>query len=215
MSTPGPLVAGLDPANLALLEWASVELWRIHQGRFGAVGFNDKDGYSSRFSPLHRPDGTIVPTLYGATSLDVALMETVFHDAPTPSAGFRLTLSRSGETRRGATIRAMHLRLLDFTTVGLTKLGLYRSDVIDSMKPAYPQTRALAEWAHANSSAAHGIVWTSRRDDSGQSVILFGDRLPAGSLSVVEENIPIVSGGVLAAIQLLATRLGALVFIDP
>src|SRR5260370_8698764 len=36
---------------------------------------------SARFSPLVI-SGTVIPTLYAGTTLDCALMETVFHDVP-------------------------------------------------------------------------------------------------------------------------------------
>lgn len=215
MSTPPSLVAGLDPAKLAVRHWPTAELWRIYQARYGAAGFNASDGYSARFTPLRRPDDTIVPTLYAGSSLDVALMETVFHDTPTPSAGARVTLSRSKETRRAATFSATDLQLVDFSAVGLRKLGLSRTDVIDSMKPHYPATRALAQWAYVNAPKAHGISWTSRQDDSGQAVVLFGDRVPTNALRVATDDLPMVSGAVLEAIFTLAERLGALVLVEP
>ena len=56
---------------------------------------NSGEGYA-RFSPMKRPDGSVVPTLDAGTTLEVALMEIVLRDVPTSSVGFQLTSPNSG-----------------------------------------------------------------------------------------------------------------------
>ncbi|HVZ44346.1 MAG TPA: RES family NAD+ phosphorylase [Ramlibacter sp.] len=215
MSGAGSLAARLDPAHLGLYDWPGGELHRVHPLPFGPSQFNGRaDGYSARFSPLQLAHGAVVPTMYAGSTLDVALMETVFHDAPRHSAGFILRMSRSNEHRRAARVAAPPMRLADFTGVGLRKLGLARASVIDSAKSAYPRTQLLARWVHAHPAKPRGIVWSSRQDDAGLAFVLFGDRVAARDLAVVAGDLPLTSGAVQAAIQALATRLGAAVFLD-
>jgi RES domain len=46
------------------------------------VEFNPSPARNARFSPLVNAAGPVIPTLYAGTTLDCALMETVFHDVP-------------------------------------------------------------------------------------------------------------------------------------
>jgi hypothetical protein len=46
------------------------------------VEFNPSPAGNARFSPLVNAAGAVIPTLYAGTTLDCALMETVFHDVP-------------------------------------------------------------------------------------------------------------------------------------
>src|SRR6266850_5137443 len=72
---------------------AATELHRIHNSSFTGNSFNPCLGRPSRFAPLVRADGTCIPTMYAATSLECAVHETVFHeiqhDAKYKSIGYR------------------------------------------------------------------------------------------------------------------------------
>ena len=158
----------------------------------------------------------IVPTMYAATSVLAALMETVLHDAPVPSAGFIQTLEPAKDTRRIARLQTTTpLKLADLSTVGLRRLGVSRSDVVDSDKTHYAVTRQLATWIYANCPDAQGLAWTSRQDDSAQAVVLFEPRLAAGALAVVEQDADFFSGPHHAALIELVGRLGASLIIVP
>lgn len=63
-----------------MLDLALPLLWRVYPRRYGVDGFNGTSLGNARFSPLEAA-GAIVPTLYAGSTLDVALMETVWHDA--------------------------------------------------------------------------------------------------------------------------------------
>lgn len=99
-----------------------------------------------------------MPTLCAGSTLEVALTETVCHDATTPSHG---------------------LHLVDLTTVGLRRLGLTRSDVIDSDPEDPPITCKLSAWLYENQPDAQGICGGSRQNDEGIAVVLFESRLGA------------------------------------
>lgn len=78
---------------------AGTEIHRIHNGKWGASGFNPgasidpKIGnVGSRFAPF-KSAGAFIPTLYGGDSLGCAAFETIFHDID-PLAKFK-TVSMS------------------------------------------------------------------------------------------------------------------------
>jgi hypothetical protein len=200
----------LEAGEVGVVELPCVEVWRVHARAFGAIGFNASGRGNARFSPIRGPDGHVVATLYAGTTLEAALMETVLHDVPSPSAGFILTLDPRTEPRRAAHLRtAVPLRLADFTTLGLRRLGLHRSDVIDSDKTGYPATRQLAEWLYARCPGLQGIWWTSRQDDRAQAMVLFETRLPPSPLTPIAVDRRFDEGIHLAALTGLLDRLGA------
>jgi len=207
----------LKAEDLGILEsWRPPEpLWRVYSQAFGAAGFNGTAKGYARFSPLKRADGTIVPTMYAGTTLDVALMEIVLRDVPTPSVGFQLMLPERATEQRRVTELVLDrpLRMVDFSAIGLRRIGLDRADVIDCDSSNYPATQTLGAWAHASTGATpattvHGIVWTSRQDDSGQAAVFFGDRLPHGVLEAQNQDQRLHAGNVDAALTRLALRLG-------
>lgn len=203
----------LDPAKIGMIDLALPLLWRVYPRRYGVDGFNATRLGSARFSPLEVA-GAIVPTLYGGSTLDVALMETVWHDAPTPSDGFHLLLKGATEPRRVGSLKpSAALHLVDLTTVGLRRLGLARCDVIDSDQTAYPITRQLSAWLYENKPNAQGICWISRQNDEGKAVVLFEPRLASVKLAVDSEDEIFTDGPHLDALLTLAERMGASVIV--
>ena len=203
----------LEASKVSMIELALPLLWRVYPQKYGVDGFNGTALGNARFSPLSIA-GAIVPALYLGCTLDVALMETVWHDAPTPSDGFHLVLNESTETRRVGSLRpSAPLLLVDLTTVGLRRLGLVRSDVIDSEPSSYPITRRLAAWLYENQPQAQGICWSSRQFDEAKAVVLFEPRM--GSVKWVPETKDEIftDGPHLDAVLTLAERLGASVIV--
>ncbi len=203
----------LDPTKISTIDLTLPLLWRVYSKRYAADGFNGTSLGNARFSPLE-VSGAIVPTLYAGSTLGVALMETVWHDAPTPSHGFHLVLKQSTELRRVGSLKPTSaLRLVDLSTVGLRRLGLSRSDVIDSDQAGYPITRELGAWLYANKPDAHGICWISRQNDEGRAVVLFEPRLRSIKLDVITEDEVFTEGSHLEELLTLAQRMGASVII--
>ena len=211
MNLAEKLAAGrLVAADVGSVELEMSTLWRVYSQPFVVTGFNLTGGGNARFSPLRVSDGAVVPTMYAGTTLAVALMETVLHDVPSPSAGFILPLKPATETRRVAQLKFReNVHLADFTSLGLRKLGLRRQDVIDCDKRAYPSIRKLAEWAYANRPDLQGIAWTSRQDDRAQAVVLFEPRLPPELLLAASSEQRFDEGPHLATLVDLVDRLGA------
>ena len=203
----------LDPARISMIDLASPLLWRVYPRRYGTTGFNGGRLGNARFSPIEVA-GVLVPTLYAASTLDVALMETVWHDAPTPSHGFHLVLKEATEPRRVGSLKPSEaLHLVDLTTVGLRRLGLARSDVVDSDQVNYPVTRQLSAWLYENKPEAQGICWISRQNDEGRAMVLFEPRLGSVTLAVDTEDQIFTDGPHLDALLNLAERMGASVIV--
>ncbi len=162
-----------------LIQWGERQtLHRVHSSLYQPDQFNPSTKGDARFSPLLDGRGSVVATLYAGTTLDCALMETVFHDVPF-HPGFK-ALSKASHVD-GQVFSAIssprHLRLIDLTSIALKKLGLRRADLIDTEASEYSITREWAVRLYADHTDAEGLLWTSRHDDRAQAVVLFEPRL--------------------------------------
>jgi hypothetical protein len=125
---PGPL-------DTTLLTWErGREMHRVHNVGYSANQFNPSASGNARFSPIRDSGGSIIPTLYGGTAFDCALMETIFHDV-TYKSGFKPVSRRKivGEVH-SVVIPSIDLRLVDLGTIALHKLGIDRAHLIDTAK---------------------------------------------------------------------------------
>ena len=136
------------PLRATRIDWGKGKtIIRVHEDRFAANAFNPSQKGNARFSPIYSA-GQTVPTLYAGSSLDCALMETVFHDVPY-KAGFK-PLSKTRLVGRVYSILTLShdLRLIELGTIALRKLGVPRNSLIDTTKFHYPRTRRWAEAFH-------------------------------------------------------------------
>jgi hypothetical protein len=198
---------------------AKLKLWgkgrtmhRVHESAYGADMFNPSADGNARFSPIHDPNGKIIPTLYAATSVEGALMETVFHDVP--YKGGLKTLSkerRLGDKLYSTLTFHADFQLIDLSKIALRKLGVKPEHLINTTKAHYPRTRQWAEALYAQYPAAQGLLWTSRQDDRSLAVVLFQTRVQTTDLSAKSPSIPLIeSGTVWAPVDVLATELGVI-----
>jgi hypothetical protein len=184
---PGP-PAILDPL---LQTWPQGEgFFRCHDSRFGATEFNPGVG-RGRFHPFLDRAGHSVPTLYGASSLDGALSETIFHGIPVRGP--------DRNVRRG-TLKAMlvstlaparELTLARLHGHGLRRLGISRVELIEAGPDRYGETVLWAQALHARDKRIDGLIWVSRQYDSSSALILFGDRVRREHLMVLEPPLPL------------------------
>lgn len=205
--TPVPS-AGLD-LSMIILPVDSI-LHRVHLAHYGATAFNPGVHGNARFSPIRNAEGQPIPTLYAGASLACALMETVFHDVP-HVPGFR-SLDRARFIRQVHSTLTLRqpLQLVDLASIPLRRLGISRRQLIDTEKDTYPLTRRWAEAIHTQCPSAQGLSWISRQDDSARALVLFGDRIEAGSLVQSEASSPLLdeAGTCCDAVLDLAERLG-------
>jgi hypothetical protein len=75
-SPTGTLEATIIPLGLGKT------IFRVHPDAYDSAQFNPSATGNARFSPLVKAAGVAIPTIYAGTTLDCALMETVFHDVP-------------------------------------------------------------------------------------------------------------------------------------
>jgi hypothetical protein len=181
-------VVGLPPPpkrlDATLVTWrVGLEFHRVHDLAFGGSEFNTSTKGNARFSPITDDAGALIPTLYAGRTLDCALMETIFHDVSF-KAGFKpLSKLRMDGKVHSVLLPTADLRLIDLSTVALHKLGVKRTQLIDTSKAHYPATRRWAQALYTQFPAAHGLRWTSRQDDQAHAVMLFGTRISPSDIA--------------------------------
>lgn len=173
------------PATLQIsrVTWSKgAVIHRVHQDQYAADQFNPGVKGAARFSPIRNKDGEPIPTLYGGSTFECAAMETVFHDVPFSSGYKAYDKSKLDEQVHSLVQINQDLVLADLGSKALRKLGVQRSQLIDTEKDQYPRTRKWAEAIHAESSEIQGLCWTSRQDDGANAIVLFGDRISPDAL---------------------------------
>ena len=167
-------------------EWGrGASIHRIHSEIYDSIEFNSSDRGSARFSPLRSDEGKIIPTLYAGSTLDCALMETIFHDVPFVSGPKPHSKAKHVAGKVHSVLRiSKDLRLIDLSAIPLRRLGISPKDLILSESSTYPETRVWASALYGQCSQAQGLMWTSRQDDTASAFMFFGDRMPIGSLKI-------------------------------
>lgn len=134
--------------------------------------------------------------MYGGDTMACALMESVFHDVP-HTAGFKSFDKSKLDNQVHSCIKLEQpVVVADLASVPLRKLGVSRKHLIDSEKNQYPATRLWAAALHDQFPDLQGLSWMSRQDDRTRATMLFGDRVPDGALSPVEEPRPLLDDSV-------------------
>ena len=153
----------------------------------------------------------VIPTLYAGTTLDCALMETVFHDVPF-AAGLKnwsKATHVAGKVYSTITLDR-NLALIDLSSIPLRKLGISRKELIESNSTQYPRTRPWAMALHDQYPNAEGLTWTSRQADPARALVLFEERLAGPAFTVKGSSTPLLQsdGSAILDVLLLAQRLG-------
>ncbi|MFD1985593.1 RES family NAD+ phosphorylase [Mesorhizobium newzealandense] len=155
---------------------------RIHLNLYAGAEFNPGLKGNARFSPIKNANGASIPTLYGGTTFDCAAMEPVFHDVPfAPGLKTYDKVKLADQVYSKVTPQGDFV-LADLSVTALRKLGIKRSQIIDTEKDGYSATRPWAEAIHTQCPDIQGLCWVSRQDDRALAVMLFGDRIPANML---------------------------------
>jgi hypothetical protein len=183
---------------------------RIHLKLYAGVGFNPSFKGNARFSPIKNTNGVSIPTLYGGTTFDCAAMETVFHDVPFAAGLKTYDKMKLVDHAYSHVVPQRDLVLADLSVTALRKLGIKRSQIIDTEKDLYPATRPWAEAIHAQCPDIQGLCWISRQDDRALAVMLFGDRIPANMLVQSGASLDLTGNSdVYSELLELADRIGA------
>jgi RES domain-containing protein len=167
---PGRLSPAIEVLN------AGSTLIRVYQRRFGPVDFNRGDAVA-RFRPIRDTSGAVVPTAYGAHDQETAIAEAVLRGVSALDRGSprRRLFSLEVDGLDMARLRTNRpLRLVRLHGLGLTRLNLLREHVIDNPESEYDYTAAWAQTLYGHRSRPHGLVWTSRQNDTSRALILWG-----------------------------------------
>lgn len=103
-----------------------------------------------------------------------------------------------------------YLCLIDLTTVALHKLGVKRTQLIDTTKAHYRRYTAVAQALYPQFLDAQGLRWTARQDDQADAIMLFGNRVSPSDLGWegLSESL-ILDEHVHPSVIALSTRIGA------
>jgi hypothetical protein len=188
---------------------ASKPIYRIHSAKFTAAEFNPGIG-GARFSPMSNG----VSTLYGGVNSGVAVMETIFHDLPTPSVDTPFDLGKLEGLAYSVMTPRDNLYLVDLNPKTLRKMGVKRADLLDSSADQYLFTREYSLAIHQAYPAAQGLQWSSKQHGD-TALMLFGDRVKVEQLEVnIESQWVLESESVMAVIEDEADQLGV-VLLEP
>jgi len=195
----------LDP----LIEtWKRERPWlRCHNVGFGATEFNPGVG-RGRFHPFTSSDGNPVPSLYGASTFEGALSETVFHNVW--ERGPKSLVRRSSLLPMvvSTLVSKRDLVLAQLHGFGLHRLGIDRTRLIDAGPRHYPGTVLWAQALHRCGAHVDGLVWVSRLHDTAHAIVLFGDRVQRNELLVAEPPLALYRGSGLERVERAAELAG-------
>lgn len=155
----------------------------VHDTAFAPESFNpgvDAAGQPrkpTRFAPIRDAAGKVVPYLYGGSTLDCAIFETVFHEVPVAAADKFVDLDGFAQRGHGQVVPRRDLRLVDLTSEGLHRLKVPKEELTIGPARDYPLTARWAEALHRQCPDADGLLWMSRQRDRDHALLLFGDRL--------------------------------------
>ena len=207
---PKTFLPPADELDATVVLWGKGhELYRVHDANYKGNGFNPSRKGNARFSPIRDSDGRIIPTLYAGTTLDCALMETIFHDVPFVASFKPLSIKKMLGKVHTVFTPNIDLKLIDLGTIALRRLGVDRTHLIDTTKWHYLETRKWTERFYAQYGDVQGLRWTSRQDDSAQAVMLFGTRVKSADLVIAGPSSPLLAGDLASADVIdLAMRIG-------
>ena len=194
----------LDPL---LRTWeAGTPIFRCHNASWGATEYNGSPS-PGRFRPFD-DDRRVVPTIYGADVFEGALSESVFHDVPVRGGSRKVLAHRLRPVVRNVFAPKEPLKLVALTSRGLARLGLHRTELIDTPPDAYPFTARWASALYAHETRPHGLLWVSRQYDESYAVVLFEPRVPRDTLEVVDVPLPLGGDPGLGMVRTAAEEAG-------
>ncbi|WP_240000775.1 MULTISPECIES: RES family NAD+ phosphorylase [unclassified Photorhabdus] len=165
--------------------WYTYE--RIHRIKFKGIEFNPGIG-NARFSPF-KNNGIFIPTIYGGENIGVAIMETILHDIPLNCSGIPVYLGKLDDLVRSQIIPRKDIKYVDINPRILKKWGIIQCQLVESEASDYHITRRWAAQIYHDNPDAQAIRWSSKQH-GGKAIIIFGDRVKEGDLSVSIESEP-------------------------
>ncbi len=189
---------------------AGTALIGVHSHSRGPLGFNSTST-PGRFRPIVDSRSATVPTAYAASDIETALAEVVLRGVSSLRRGaarrrlFRLELADLALTA----LRVRRpLRVVRLHGAGLTRLGLLREQLIDTLESDYAYTAAWAQTLYGSRPRPHGLCWASRQNDSGRALVLWETRLPGDAFDVAGPAIALDRAPGLELVRLVCADAG-------
>ena len=207
--------APVPPLDPLFDTWAAGRVIHVvHDTAFAPESFNPGvDGAGrlrkpTRFAPIQDAKGQVVSYLYGGSTLDGAIFETVFHDVPIDAPDKYVDLDDFAQRGHGELVPSRELKLVDLTSEGLHRLKVPKEELIASPSRDYPATARWAQALYQQFSDVDGLLRMSRQRDRDHALVLFGDRL-AGVLTGRRMGSPLARNSALRdAVLAAALRAG-------
>lgn len=181
------MIDAATAASANLVTWpAGRPLARCHGATRSATACNPTTA-RGRFRPIYdrrRRRRHVVPTAYGAEDALIAFAEHVLRNVAAHHGAAALLPANAVKDKALASLAYEHdLLLVELRGYGLRRLGLRRSDCIDTGPEAYLATARLAQALYDAQPRAQGLVWTSQQTDHGAAVVLWETRLDLDRLT--------------------------------
>ena len=185
----------------------AIVAWRDKSGKF-PIDATGALRNPTRFAPIRDAAGRVVPYLYGGSSLECAIFETVFHNVPVDAPDKFVDLDDFADRAHGQVVSRRDLQLVNLTTDGLHRLKVPKTELVASAPIDYLHTARWAQALHWQYPQVDGLLWMSRQRDRDQALVLFGDRIGT-ALSATRMGGPLRTNDVLRqAIVAIAVRVG-------
>ena len=157
---------------------AGTRLWRVHDQRYQATGFNprtaDTNFGGGRFDGTDRDP---YPTYYAGLGPETALAEALLRAIPFNDQGVRRIPRVSVRNRRLSTVETTgELALVDLCSGPALAAVAQDSWLIHAEAADYHATRRWASWIRDQAPKAQGLIWPSKREVGRRILVLFGDR---------------------------------------
>jgi hypothetical protein len=127
--------------------------------------------------------------MYAGSDFTCAVHESLFHDVPLQGhKSIRDSLLE--EFVYSILLPQADLSLASLTSEGLMKIDAPRA-LTECEADGYAESVLWAQAIHAQHPSLMGLYWISRRYNEGRAALLFGDRVPVGTLQVQHGPIPL------------------------
>ena len=164
---------------------AGRRLYRVHPVSYAPNQINPgKGSRPGRFHPIRCAQGNSIATLYASDRIDGALAETVFHNVVAGGVILRAELTTRCLTRIEL---VRDILIADLSGHGLRRLGLDRSQLLETGAWSYARTARWAEAIHRSDDIVDGIIWVSRQFDTAKALFAYGDRLKTDDFAAIDE----------------------------
>jgi hypothetical protein len=209
MTSLGPPPIPFKVPKLSTIK-AKTELFRVHELRFGSLGFNPTAAVR-RFRPVRDDAGSVVPTLYAGLDFDTAVWEGVFHDIEPQG---QIAFSKLQGTADSIFSLEHDLKLFPAQDPECRVWKVRGSELTGAPPADYAVTAKWAQAMYDADSTAAGIQWMSRQNNSGTALILWEDRIDPSLATVIQDSRPLDSGQGLEDVYAAAER-GNVTIIHP